>query len=296
VLIDSKHRKWAVGTLMALAGSTALYVPYHLSSPHGPTGGSFLGLSFGIAGFGLMVFAGLLSMRKKFPVWRIGRTQSWMRGHLWLGLLSFPLILFHSGFEFGGPLTTVLMVLFIVVIVSGVLGSALQHYMPRYMMRELTVETVFEQIEHIQSQLSGEAEELVEAACYPRSLAAVTGVAHRSQAALPDEQEMEEKDAKQLRELHQDVVRPYLAGQPEGRSLLAEARYAKAFFDQFRTLLPPALHPVVNDLESICDERRQLDRQRRLHYLLHGWLMVHLPLSFALLALSVVHVFVSLMY
>ena len=282
---------------MALAASSAVYVPYHLYSPHGPTGGSWVGLAFGVLGFALMIFAGLLSMRKKFPIWRIGRTQTWMRGHLWLGLLSFPLILFHAGFDFGGPLTTVLMWLFIIVIVSGVLGSALQHFLPRYMMRELAMESVFEQIEHIQKQLADEAESLVEAACYPRSLAAaVTGVAHRSQAALPDEQEMEEKDARQMRDLHQDVVRPYLAGIKEGRSLLAEARYAKAFFDQFRTLLPPTLHPVVNDLESICDERRQLDRQRRLHYILHGWLMVHLPLSFALLALSVVHVVVSLMY
>jgi len=296
VLIDSKHRKWAVGTLVAFAASTAVYVPYHLSSPHGPTGGSFLGLTFGILGFGLMIFAGLLSMRKKFPVWRIGRTQSWMRGHLWLGLLSLPLIFFHAGFAFGGPLTTVLMVLLIVVIVSGVLGSILQHFLPQYMMRELPMESVFEQIEHIEKQLLEEAEKRVEEACFPRNLSAVTGVAHRSQALLPYELEMEEKDAQQLRDLHQDVVRPYLAGLREGRSLLAEPRYAKAFFDQFRTLLPPAQHSVVNDLENICEEKRQLDRQRRLHYILHGWLMVHLPLSFALLALSVVHVVVSLTY
>ena len=64
-----------------------------------------LGLTYGIVGFSFMLFAGLLGLRKKFPIWRVGRAQSWMRGHLWLGFLSFPLILFHGGFHFGGALT-----------------------------------------------------------------------------------------------------------------------------------------------------------------------------------------------
>src|SRR5713226_2974348 len=94
-----------------------------------------------------MVFAGLLGARKKVPVWRVGRAQTWMRGHLWLGLLSLPLILFHGGFRFGGPLTSVLMVLFIIVIVSGVLGAALQHYLPRVMTLQVPMETIYEEIE-----------------------------------------------------------------------------------------------------------------------------------------------------
>src|SRR5258708_4980437 len=96
-----------------LAVATAVYIPYSLHSPQGPRGGSPLGLTYGIAGFLFMLFVGLLGARKKVPVWRVGRAQSWMRGHLWLGLLSFPLILFHGGFHFGGPLTRMLMWLFI---------------------------------------------------------------------------------------------------------------------------------------------------------------------------------------
>ena len=41
-------------------------------SPGGPRGGSAIGLTFGIAGYALMLFAGLLGARKKVPVWRIG--------------------------------------------------------------------------------------------------------------------------------------------------------------------------------------------------------------------------------
>ena len=70
--------------------------------PGGPRGGSAIGLTFGIAGYALMLFAGLLGARKKVPIWRLGRAQTWMRGHFWLGLLSLPLILFHGGFRFAG--------------------------------------------------------------------------------------------------------------------------------------------------------------------------------------------------
>ena len=93
-------------------------------------GGSALGLAFGIVGSAFMIFAGLLAGRKKVPVWRVGRAQAWMRGHLWLGLLSLPIIFFHAGFRFGGPLTSVLMVLLIIVVASGIFGAVLQHYLP----------------------------------------------------------------------------------------------------------------------------------------------------------------------
>ena len=54
-----------------------------------------------------MIFAALLGARKRVPVWRLGRAQAWMRGHLWLGLLSLPIILFHGAFHFGGAMTQV---------------------------------------------------------------------------------------------------------------------------------------------------------------------------------------------
>jgi hypothetical protein len=56
------------------------------------------------------------------------------------------------------------------------------------------------------------------------------------------------------------------------------------------------MHEALHDLEVMCEERRQLARQRRLHRWLHGWLLVHVPLSYALLLLSAVHAFQSLRY
>ena len=67
-------------------------------------------------------------------------------------------------------------------------------------------------------------------------------------------------------------------------------------FQQFRVLCPEDLWPRLTDLESICEEKRQLDQQRRLHRILHGWLLFHIPVSYALLLLGAVHAVIALRY
>ena len=94
MLIDQTHKPWGVASAAILIVAVVAYIPYALGST--PSGGSLLGLIYGTVGFGLMAFVTLLALRKKFPIWRIGRTKTWMRGHLWLGALSMPLILLHA--------------------------------------------------------------------------------------------------------------------------------------------------------------------------------------------------------
>src|SRR5690242_21918881 len=147
--IDRTHRAWAIASLAILTVSSIVYVIYALYATQGPRGGSVIGLLFGIIGFAFMIFAALLGARKRVPTWRLGRAQAWMRGHLWLGLLALPMILFHGGFHFGGALTRVLMWLLIITVLSGVLGAALQHYIPRMMTTDVPLETIYDEIAHV---------------------------------------------------------------------------------------------------------------------------------------------------
>src|SRR5438045_6277333 len=163
--IDRTHRTWAIAALAILAISLIVYFIYALNSPQGSRGGSVVGLLFGIIGFAFMIFAALLGARKRVPTWRVGRAQTWMRGHLWLGLLSLPMILFHAGFVFGGPLTRVTMWLFIIVIVSGLAGAAWQHVLPRVLFERLPMEAIYAEIPNVRAQLVTESETIMAAAC-----------------------------------------------------------------------------------------------------------------------------------
>jgi hypothetical protein len=110
-------------------------------------------------------FCWFLGARKRVPTWRIGRAQVWMRGHLWLGFLALPMILFHGGFHFGGTLTRVLMWLLIITVLSGVFGAVLQHYLPRAMTSDVPLETIYDEIAHVRSLLREEADRAVESIC-----------------------------------------------------------------------------------------------------------------------------------
>src|SRR5260370_19614616 len=144
--LDTTQREWTIASLGIFAAALLVYLFETWGSPNGPRGGSAIGLIFGVVGFGFMIFAAALGARKRVPTWRLGRAKSWMRGHLWLGLLSLPLILFHGGFHFGGTLTRVLMWLLIVTVASGVYGAVLQNSIPKKMTADIPLETIYHQI------------------------------------------------------------------------------------------------------------------------------------------------------
>src|SRR5467141_3897021 len=123
-------------------------------------GATPLGLIFGSIAFGIFIFAGLLGLRKKIVLWRIGTVQSWLRAHIWLTLLTIPLVMLHTGFRLGGPMTALLVTLYAIVMVSGIYGLTLQHYLPRLMNERLSTETVAEQIPFIRAQLCEAAEKM----------------------------------------------------------------------------------------------------------------------------------------
>jgi len=172
-----RHVPWIVFVLLATIAACILYAgnfhpaslpswirlpPSLIQRPteHHTVGGTPLGLWFGAISLAIFIFAVLLSLRKKIPLWRVGTVQRWLRAHIWLTILTIPLVILHSGFRFGGPMTTFLMVLYAIVMVSGFYGLFLQHVMPRLMKERLPAETVFEQIPHIRSQLAAAAEKM----------------------------------------------------------------------------------------------------------------------------------------
>jgi len=282
MLLDAKHKPWIWTVVGLTLASTAAYVPYHILSPNGPRGSSWPGLAWGLSAFALMVFAGLLGLRRMFPNARIGRPEAWLRAHLWLGLLAVPWSFFHAGFRFGGALTLVLMILLILVTLSGIFGVILQQILPRVMTGRVTMETVYEQVGHVLEQLLAEADAFMTPLVGPLVEAVVSG-------PTPAE------GGSALREFYVKQVRPFLAG-AAAAGPLSDPRKSAVAFASVRPLIPPKLQETLRDLEVVCEERRQLLTQKKLHAWLHGWLLIHVPLSYALLLLGVAHAVGSLRF
>ena len=322
--MDQTQRGWAIGSLVVFTVSAVAYVIYAEESPAGPSGGSFMGLVFGISGFSFMIFAALLGARKRVPTWRLGRAQAWMRGHLWLGLLSLPLIVFHGGFHFGGALTSVVMWLSIIVVGSGVYGAVLQNYLPRVMTHDVPLETIYDEIGNVRRALRMEADKLVESVCGRLGLVkeeeegqraggftalrpiAASAVPLRTSAGVsagasavamaPEIVLLSEEESKPLRLFYFSEMRAFLEAPAWQRQSLGDPERAKNAFAALRRMMPPVAHPALDDLLSICDETRQLMRQERLQRWLHGWLLAHIPLSLALILLGAIHAFMALRY
>jgi hypothetical protein len=300
MLVDEKQHHWIGISLAIFIVALVIYVPYHAGSgPEGPTGKTLHGLAFGIAGFALMMVCGLLGARKAIRTWRIGKAQSWLRAHIWLGLISFPLILFHSGLSFGdGLLSQVLMWLFVTAIISGVIGFFIQSVVPRMLLERVQHETIYEQIPHVIDQLRREGDDLVEAVCgtFEREDTKVpAGESWRVKEERPEPVQAPIAGSERLREFYVDEIRPLLYPEVAGEAA-AFNTHSGARFGRMRTLLAIELHETLGDLEHLFGERRELDMQMRMHLWLHGWLFIHVPVAYSLLALSIVHAIVSLYY
>ncbi len=267
---------------------TGLELPPSLVQPvsdHRSIGGTPVGLFFGAISFAIFIFGALLGLRKRVVLWPIGSVQSWMRAHIWLTLLTIPLVLLHCGFRLGGPMTNLLMALYAVVMLSGIYGLFLQHRLPGIMQERLPAETVYEQIPHLRSQLVLAAEKMRHSLQPGARLKADPG-------ALAVDPESEAALANFL----QDQVLPYLEARRGRRYRLGDPGYGDDTFRFVRLRVAEGYRGRVDEIQGWCDQRRLLDLQVRLHHWLHGWLFVHVPASFLLLLLTAWHAFITLFY
>jgi Ca2+/Na+ antiporter len=337
-IFNRAHAPWFLFVIAATAAAYWIYLgnfaparlPSGLPLPrlltqtqsgHQNVGGTPVGLVFGSIAFAIFLFAALLGVRKKLLRLRIGSVQSWMRAHIWLTLLTIPLVLLHSGFRLGGPMTILLLVLYANVMVSGIYGLILQHRILKIMQERVPVETIFEQIPHVREKLCTAAEDLresfnapgtnkvlVAAAASRRPAAelssmdegAVSPVAIATlSAATPADPIATTPDVESeaaLVDFLDRQVLPYLRSGKGARFGLSKGQFSDDTFRFVRLHVALPYRGLVDQIQAWCDERRMLNLQTRLHHWLHAWLFVHVPLSFVLVILTAWHAFVTLFY
>jgi hypothetical protein len=289
MLIDRTQRSWGLATALLMVAASVAYLFYARSWPGGPSGRTWPGMWFGIAATACMAFAALLAVRKKTVRLRMGSLSWWLRGHLWLGTLSVPLVFYHAAFRWGGTLEILLWLTLAIVIVSGIVGVVLQSILPRMMKLQLSAEIIPDQLNQVCRGLVARADELVHKQCGSAALELALRQSPQELIATTD-------PAAKLAGFYLREVRPYLGSDATHHSSLADLQQAQLLFERVRSLLPYDFHEAVNSLESTSDERRQWSQQMRLYGLLHGWLKIHVPCSVALGVFVVVHVATALYY
>jgi hypothetical protein len=295
--IDRSHFPWLIFVVGATAAAAVLYVanfhpqrlpfPIPLPAFFGETpparhtfGGTPLGLVLGSLSLAIFLFAAALGIRKKKRLWPIGSARLWVRAHVWLSILTIPFVLFHCGFEAGGPHTTWLLMLYAVVMISGFLGLALQQFMPRLMKERLPREVVFEQIPHFRQQLHENARKLRQTL----RPAAIAGPA------------ADDGSLELLCQFLDTECLPYLAATRGDRLRLGRDRGADDRFRKLKLDVSTEWQATVETLQRWCEERRLMDLQTRYQHWLHGWLVVHVPASFALLIVTLWHAWIGVRF
>jgi hypothetical protein len=104
-----------------------------------------------------------------------------------------------------------------------------------------------------------------------------------------------EQSTEILKQFLDQEALPYLGAKRGDKMRLGSQRMADDYFRALKLSVAVQWHADVERLQGWCDERRQLDLQTKYQHWLHGWLFVHAPISFVLLAMTFWHVVIAVM-
>ena len=295
----------AAGLLLGYLGGTAGLWDWP------PRSSSPFGVVLGFAAGFIVYFEMAIWPRKWTRGYRFGKARTWMWLHIWVGLIGLPVVVLHSGFAFGGPLAAWTFALFLAVIASGVYGLVLQQWLPNKIQHDVPNETVASEIDRAVGKHVREAEQIVDAlidlpaefddlisgGAAARVVAGRMGVTVKAIARTTGLQPLVVGPAKEtLLAFYSELLRPYLETGRRSGSPLSSRAESQRLFARLRGGIPDAAHPAIRKLEDLADLRRQWDGHARLNRWLHGWLLVHLPLSVAMTVLMTVHAVKALKY
>ena len=96
-----------------------------------PAASGLFGHSIGVLGFILMLMTELLyTIRKRSVKAHWGRLSSWLRFHIFTGLVGPYMVLLHSSWKFNG-LAGVVMLFTVIIVISGFIGRYIYTAIPR---------------------------------------------------------------------------------------------------------------------------------------------------------------------
>ena len=218
--------------------------------------------------FGSLIFLALFQVRKKLPMPPLGSAAAWLQVHIYTGLATAGLFVFHTPWRWpNGKLESLLAMLYIATFVSGVIGLYWTRSLPRRLSR-LGQEVVYERIAALRGRIRERAQTSV--------LAVVrTG------------------GATTLGEFYNLRLHEYFSAHRGWRyRLLPDSRLRKTLLaeltEQTRYLSDDE-RKTAEALFSLVRERDDLDYAEALQWRLRAWLFVHIALTYPLMIAAGMH-------
>jgi hypothetical protein len=233
-----------------------------------PSGGSWIGYTLGTISAGLIVWLACLGIRKRVITAGHYSLKAWVSAHVYLGLSLTVLATLHTGFQFGWNVHTLAYALMMLVIASGALGIWAYATLPQRLhgnRGETTRKQMIEAIESLDRQMHDAAQPLDRA------------------GAEAARQSIEDTDLgggflKRLANSYGDCANKRAAAKLRALPASSSAVQAEA----------------ITKLEGLMQQKAEVlglaRRQMQITAFLEGWLFVHIPATFALLAALTAHI------
>ena len=148
----SNRELWAA--FFAIVLITLVYLVVLSQTGGIPAASGLFGHGMGIVGFILMLMTEILySWRKRSPSARWGKMSTWLRFHIFTGLVGPFMVLLHTSWKFNG-LAGIVMLLTVIIVLSGIVGRYIFTAIPRTADGSEIEETELErQILHVEESL-----------------------------------------------------------------------------------------------------------------------------------------------
>ncbi len=213
----------------------------------------------------------LFHMRRNLPALQIGQASTWLRTHIYTGYFVIGAFAFHTKFSLpDAPFEWVLWGLFALVAISGVVGAFLSWSIPAQLVPDAE-QITFERIPALRHSLAEEVETLVT-------------------------QSLQHPGSRAISEVYINTLSSFFG---RARNVPAHLRGSQrplqamcVEIDDLERYLEP---PGKDTLRQIKDRVVAKDRLD-FHYahlgLLQAWLFVHIPATYCLVALTLIHILV----
>jgi len=218
--------------------------------------------------FGLMVVLGLFNLRKKLAMIPLGSAAAWLRVHVCGGLLALALFWLHMGRLWpDGFYEQLLALTFYLVSFSGIAGYVLQRAYPSRLTQS-GIEIIYERI--------------------PAELAAIREEAEALVMECAVETDSDTIARHYLETFHWFFSRPrhfwsHALGSRKG------AHWVRGEVTNLRRYLNEAEQTYLDRLAKLAVTKNRIDFHYSAQSIMKRWLLFHLPLAVAALALAVWH-------